>query len=184
MLTGKWVLVAEGGDRMSRGAFAAVRALASAGYSPAVTVSERFSLAASSRYCARRVHVRRRRRIPSATARLCGGDSHRARSNRAPCQRRCPALRGLPSAAARRRAVPRRLDRCARAAGARVRADRLGRGAHRRRCEPRRREILGLEVVSVDDGTAWNPQGGPAGNGRRPQRSWWPGRSPYGPCLT
>jgi hypothetical protein len=57
MLTGKWVLVAEGGDGMSRGAFAAVRALASAGYSPAVTVSERFSLAASSRYCARRVHV-------------------------------------------------------------------------------------------------------------------------------
>jgi hypothetical protein len=32
-----------------------------------------------------------------------------------------------------------------------------------------RREILGLEVASVEDGTAWNPQGGPAGNGRRPQ---------------
>lgn len=53
----EWVLVTDGGDGQARSSLAAVRALAAAGYRPAVTVSSRSSLAASSRYCARRVPV-------------------------------------------------------------------------------------------------------------------------------
>ncbi|HYT80393.1 MAG TPA: hypothetical protein VEQ37_14300 [Actinomycetota bacterium] len=52
-----WVLVTDGGDTQSRSSLAAVRALAASGYRCAVTVSGRSSLAASSRYCARRVAV-------------------------------------------------------------------------------------------------------------------------------
>lgn len=55
----EWVLVAEGGSGQARSALAAVRALAAGGYRPAVTVSGRFSLAASSRYCERSVRVPR-----------------------------------------------------------------------------------------------------------------------------
>lgn len=55
-----WVLVT--GDGQSRGAVAAVRALAAAGYCPAVTVSDGVSMAGASRYCLRRVPV------PDATA--------------------------------------------------------------------------------------------------------------------
>ena len=54
---GPWVLVSEGGSGESRAALATVRALALAGYRPAVTVSGEVSLAASSRYCQRRVPV-------------------------------------------------------------------------------------------------------------------------------
>lgn len=50
-----WVLISEGTSGESRAAVAAVRALAGAGYRPAVTVSGPLSLAASSRHCARRV---------------------------------------------------------------------------------------------------------------------------------
>ena len=53
----KAVLVCEGGHGFSRGAVATVRALAAAGYRPSVTVSGTRSLAAASRYCARRVRV-------------------------------------------------------------------------------------------------------------------------------
>jgi predicted ATP-grasp superfamily ATP-dependent carboligase len=52
-----WVLITDGGDGQARSSLAAVRALAVAGYRPAVTVSGASSLAASSRYCARRVVV-------------------------------------------------------------------------------------------------------------------------------
>ncbi len=51
------VLVTEGLGGESRAAVAAVRALAAEGYRPAVTVSGNLSLAASSRYCTRRVPV-------------------------------------------------------------------------------------------------------------------------------
>lgn len=51
------MLVTDGGDGQARSSLAAVRALAAGGYRPAVTVSARWSLAASSRYCARRVPV-------------------------------------------------------------------------------------------------------------------------------
>lgn len=50
-----WVLVS--GPDQSRAALAAVRALAHAGYRPAVTVTGRASLAAASRFCRRRVPV-------------------------------------------------------------------------------------------------------------------------------
>ena len=50
-----WVLISEGTSGESRAAVAAVRALAAAGYRPAVTVSGPLSLAAASRHCARRV---------------------------------------------------------------------------------------------------------------------------------
>jgi predicted ATP-grasp superfamily ATP-dependent carboligase len=53
----QWVLVTDGGDTQSRSSLAAVRALGVAGYRCAVTVSGRPSLAAISRYCARRVPV-------------------------------------------------------------------------------------------------------------------------------
>jgi len=52
-----WVLVTDGGDGQARSSLAAVRALAAGGYRPAVTVSGPSSLAASSRYCARRVRT-------------------------------------------------------------------------------------------------------------------------------
>jgi hypothetical protein len=51
------VLVTEGGSGQSRAAVAAVRALSVGGYEPVVSVSGGRSLAAASRYCARRVHV-------------------------------------------------------------------------------------------------------------------------------
>jgi predicted ATP-grasp superfamily ATP-dependent carboligase len=54
-----WVLITDGGDTQSRSSLAAVRALAAAGYQCAVTASGRPSLAAASRYCARRVAVPR-----------------------------------------------------------------------------------------------------------------------------
>jgi glutathione synthase/RimK-type ligase-like ATP-grasp enzyme len=50
-----WVLVSEGGTGESRAALAAVRALAAAGYRPAVTVASPLSMAAASRHCLRRV---------------------------------------------------------------------------------------------------------------------------------
>jgi predicted ATP-grasp superfamily ATP-dependent carboligase len=53
----QWVLVTDGGDGQARSTLAAVRALGLAGYSPVVTVSGPSSLAAASRYCARRVPV-------------------------------------------------------------------------------------------------------------------------------
>jgi predicted ATP-grasp superfamily ATP-dependent carboligase len=51
----RWVLVSEGGGGESRAALAAVRALTTSGYRAAVTVTGPLSLAAASRYCARRV---------------------------------------------------------------------------------------------------------------------------------
>lgn len=51
------MLITDGGDGQARSSLAAVRALAAGGYRPAVTVSSRWSLAASSRHCARRVAV-------------------------------------------------------------------------------------------------------------------------------
>lgn len=48
-----WVLVVDSGSGQNRSALAAVRALALAGYRPAVTVSTRSALAAVSRYCSR-----------------------------------------------------------------------------------------------------------------------------------
>ena len=48
-----WVLVVDGGSGQNRSAVAAVRALGMAGYRAAVTVSGRYSLAASSRFCGR-----------------------------------------------------------------------------------------------------------------------------------
>lgn len=53
----EWVLVTDGGTGQNRSSLAAVRALAQAGYCPAVTVSAPRSLAASSRHCRRRVPV-------------------------------------------------------------------------------------------------------------------------------
>lgn len=50
-----WVLVVDGGSGQNRSAVAAVRALGMAGYRAAVTVSGRYSLAASSRFCGRAV---------------------------------------------------------------------------------------------------------------------------------
>ena len=47
----------EGADGESRAAVAAVRALAAAGYRPAVTVSGGLSMAAASRFCERRIDV-------------------------------------------------------------------------------------------------------------------------------
>jgi hypothetical protein len=56
MATGPpWVLVVDGGSGQNRSAVAAVRALGLAGYRAAVTVSGRYSLAASSRFCRRSV---------------------------------------------------------------------------------------------------------------------------------
>ena len=49
------VLISDGGPGQARSTLAAVRALAAAGYTPAVTVSGRGSLAAASTYCARSV---------------------------------------------------------------------------------------------------------------------------------
>ena len=57
MPTKSWVLISEGGSGESRAAVAAVRALASDGWRPAVTVSGDLSLAGASRHCARRVEV-------------------------------------------------------------------------------------------------------------------------------
>ncbi|CAN5701379.1 hypothetical protein BH24ACT26_BH24ACT26_04930 [soil metagenome] len=60
MTKGPWVLVTDGSRRVGgqgRAAVAAVRALGAAGYRPAVTVSGGRSLAAASRFCARRVEV-------------------------------------------------------------------------------------------------------------------------------
>lgn len=54
---GTGVLVTDGGDGQGRSSLAAVRALAEGGYRPVVTVSGPSSLAASSRYCRRRVIV-------------------------------------------------------------------------------------------------------------------------------
>jgi hypothetical protein len=56
-MAGEWVLVTEGGDGQSRAAVAAVRALATDGYRPAVTEYQGLSLAGASRHCARRVPV-------------------------------------------------------------------------------------------------------------------------------
>jgi len=53
----RWVLVTSGDHRVSRAAAAAVKALALAGYRPAVTVSGGASIASVSRYCRRRVAV-------------------------------------------------------------------------------------------------------------------------------
>jgi hypothetical protein len=53
------VLVSDGGPGQARSTLAAVRALAVAGYSPAVTISGRGSLAASSAYCTRVVRTPR-----------------------------------------------------------------------------------------------------------------------------
>lgn len=55
-----WVLIADGSPRpgnQGRATVAAVRALAAGGYRAAVTVSSKFSIAARSRYCDRRVPV-------------------------------------------------------------------------------------------------------------------------------
>jgi predicted ATP-grasp superfamily ATP-dependent carboligase len=57
-----WVLVTGGGNGRNKTTLATVRSLAAAGYRPAVTVSVRHSMAASSRFCERRV------RVPPATA--------------------------------------------------------------------------------------------------------------------
>lgn len=54
--TGAWVLVTADGPQL-RDPLVAVRALASAGYRPALAISCGSSLAASSRHCLRRVHV-------------------------------------------------------------------------------------------------------------------------------
>jgi ATP-grasp domain-containing protein len=54
----RWVLVTDG-RAQSRPSLAAVRALAAAGYRPAVTVSMPHTLAGASRFCARRVPVPR-----------------------------------------------------------------------------------------------------------------------------
>src|SRR5688572_32880972 len=56
VIGGGWVLITDAGVGQVRSTLAAVRAAAAAGYRPAVTVSpDRPSLAASSRFCARRV---------------------------------------------------------------------------------------------------------------------------------
>jgi predicted ATP-grasp superfamily ATP-dependent carboligase len=52
-----WVLVTDDRRGQARAALAAVRALAAAGYRPAVTTSSPFSLAAASRHCARAIPV-------------------------------------------------------------------------------------------------------------------------------
>lgn len=57
MDAGRRVLISEGGSGESRAAVAAVRALATAGYHPSVTVCGDLSLAGASRYCGRRVPV-------------------------------------------------------------------------------------------------------------------------------
>src|SRR5438552_3499767 len=51
------VLVSDGGYEQSKPSLATVRALAAAGYRPVVTVSGRNGLAASSKFCAARLHV-------------------------------------------------------------------------------------------------------------------------------
>ena len=56
-MTKPWVLLTEGRSGRSRATLAATRALAKAGYRPAVTVSGRRSLAASSAACMRRIEV-------------------------------------------------------------------------------------------------------------------------------
>lgn len=53
----RWVLVTDAGDAQARSALAAVRALAAAGYLPAVAASGPYSLAAASRFCRRVVEV-------------------------------------------------------------------------------------------------------------------------------
>jgi hypothetical protein len=55
--TSRWALVTDAGGAQARSAVAAVRALAAAGYVPAVATSGSYSLAAASRYCRRRVTV-------------------------------------------------------------------------------------------------------------------------------
>lgn len=56
--SGRWVLVTDGADNgQSRSSLAAVRALSAGGYSVAVTISGRHSLAAASRGCRRVVRV-------------------------------------------------------------------------------------------------------------------------------
>src|SRR5438132_1251165 len=52
-----WVLVTDGASGQARSTLAAVRALAVAGYRPAVTVSGRYSIAGASRFCRLRVSV-------------------------------------------------------------------------------------------------------------------------------
>src|SRR5438445_2345417 len=52
-----WVLVTDGANGQARSTLATVRALAVAGYRPAVTVSGRYSIAGASRFCRRRVRV-------------------------------------------------------------------------------------------------------------------------------
>jgi predicted ATP-grasp superfamily ATP-dependent carboligase len=54
---GSWILVTDHGYSQSRTALATVRALAMAGFRPAVTVADSWTLAAASRYCSRRVTV-------------------------------------------------------------------------------------------------------------------------------
>ena len=55
----RWVLISDGGPGQARSTLAAVRALASADYLPAVTTSGERSLAASSRFCAGVIEVPR-----------------------------------------------------------------------------------------------------------------------------
>lgn len=57
MMRRGWVLVTDGGGGQGRSALAAVRALAEGGYPVAVSVSGSYSLAASSRFCGRKVQV-------------------------------------------------------------------------------------------------------------------------------
>lgn len=52
-----WILVTDHGYSQSRTALATVRALAAEGFRPAMTVAAPWTLAAASRYCARRVTV-------------------------------------------------------------------------------------------------------------------------------
>lgn len=54
---GSWILVTDHGYSQSRTSLATVRALAVAGFRPAVTVAASWTLAAASRYCARRVSI-------------------------------------------------------------------------------------------------------------------------------
>jgi hypothetical protein len=66
--------VTEGADGESRAALAAVRALARAGYAPAVTESGRRSFAGASRSCARRVAVPAAETDPEGYARAVRGE--------------------------------------------------------------------------------------------------------------
>ncbi len=66
---GPWVLVTEGAGGQSRAAVAAVRALASEGYRPAVTICSHLSLARASRACAQHLVIPPADRDPQAYAR-------------------------------------------------------------------------------------------------------------------